>query len=241
MPNASRTPHLRRSNLTLVLDQLRRRGPSTRSQLVAATGLTRSAIAGLVGELESLHLVIEERSMSHGRPGRPSPVVRIDERSVGVLAIEIFVDEIGAAVVALDGTIVEVVRSARPRTRVSVADTLSDLAVLVERLEDASGSVGRLLGCGVSVPGLIRGSDGTVVTAPNLGWVDVGIAEELVPIVGDLPVSVGNDADLGALAEFRSGAGVGSDHMIFVSGEVGVGGGLIVGRTCGVRASRLCR
>ncbi|TFH14209.1 MAG: transcriptional regulator, partial [Acidimicrobiales bacterium] len=49
MSIASRPPHLRRSNLALVLDHLRRRGPSSRSQLVAATGLTRSAIAGLVG------------------------------------------------------------------------------------------------------------------------------------------------------------------------------------------------
>ena len=228
MPIASRTPHLRRSNLTQVLDQLRRRGPSTRSQLVAATGLTRSAIAGLVGELEALQLVVEEPSVSHGRPGRPSPVVRVDNRSVAVLAVEIFVDEIGAAVVALDGTIIEAVRVARPRTRVSVADTLIDLGDLLERLEAASGRVGRLLGCGVSVPGLVRDRDGVIVAAPNLGWVDVGLGDDLVPLVGDLDVRVGNDADLGALAESRFGSGVGSSHMIFVSGEVGVGGGLIV-------------
>ncbi len=228
MPIASRTPHLRRSNLTLVLDQLRRRGPSTRSQLVVATGLTRSAIAGLVGELESLRLVIEEPSPPNGRPGRPSPVVRIDNRSVGVLAVEIFVDEIGAALIALDGTIIESVRAARPAARVDVVDTLSDLGGLVERLDGASAGIGRLLGCGVSVPGLVSDGDGLVVAAPNLGWVDVGLADKLVPIVGDLSVSVGNDANLGALAESRFGAGVGSDHMIFISGEVGVGGGLIV-------------
>ena len=228
MSIASRTPHLRRSNLVLVLDQLRRRGPSTRSQLVAATGLTRSAIAGLVGELEALQLVIEEPSLSGGRPGRPSPVVRVDGRSVAVLAVEIFVDEIGAAVVALDGTIIEVVRVARPRTRVSVADTVTDLRDLFQRLEGASASVGRLLGCGVSVPGLVRDRDGVVVAAPNLGWVDVAVGDELIPLVGGLDVRVGNDADLGALAESRFGAGVGSNHMIFVSGEVGVGGGLII-------------
>jgi len=36
------------------------------------------------------------------------------------------------------------------------------------------------------------------------------------------------EADLGALAELRRGAGIGSEHVLFISGEVGVGGGLIV-------------
>ncbi len=235
MSAASRTPHVRRSNLALVVDHLRRRGPATRSQLVASTGLTRSAIAGLVGELESLRLVIEEPSGSDGRPGRPSPRVRIAERTVVALAIEIFVDEIGASIVGLDGTVVRSVRNERPRSRVTVDETLGDVARLVEQLAAiAPPDVGReLIRCGVSVPGLVRGADGLVLAAPNLGWEDVPlgslIGPTLEPLLGRLPIRIGNDADLGALAESRFGAGIGSDHMIFVSGEVGVGGGLIVG------------
>ncbi len=232
MTSAARTPQLRRSNLALVLDQLRRRGTCSRSQLVAATGLTRSAIAGLVGELEALGLVVEAPSVSEGRPGRPSPVVRVDDRCVVALAIEIFVDEIGAAFVALDGSIVNSVRVTRPRTRVAVAETVADVASLVDRLEAQipphQHAGHQVIGCGVSVPGLVRDVDGVVVAAPNLGWIDVSLAESLASVLGrDIPIHVGNDADLGALAESRFGAGVGSDHMIFVSGEVGVGGGLV--------------
>ena len=135
MTAAARTPHVRRSNLALVLDQLRRRGSCSRSQLVAATGLTRSAIAGLVGELEAIGLVVEAPSTPDGRPGRPSPVVQVDDRCVVALAIEIFVDEIGAAIVALDGSIISAIRVARPRARVAVAETIADVAALVERLD----------------------------------------------------------------------------------------------------------
>ena len=231
MTAATRTPHLRRSNLALVLDQLRRRGSCSRSQLVAATGLTRSAIAGLVGELEAIGLVVEAPSASEGRPGRPSPVVRVDDRCVVALSIEIFVDEIGAAFVALDGTIISSVRVTRPRARVAVAETVTDVASLVDRLESQlphPRAGHQVIGCGVSVPGLVRDVDGVVVAAPNLGWVDVSLAELLASALGrELPIHVGNDADLGALAESRFGAGVGSDHLIFVSGEVGVGGGLV--------------
>jgi predicted NBD/HSP70 family sugar kinase len=230
MSAAARTPHLRRSNLALVLDQLRRCGPRSRSQLVTGTGLTRSAIAGLVGELEALSLVIEEPSESDGRPGRPSPVVRIDDRSIGALAIEVFVDEVGAAIVALDGSVVSSVRLARSRDRVNTDDTIADIAVLLDQLDDLAAADEKrlLIGCGVSVPGLVRDIDGLVVAAPNLGWIDVALDDMLSPVLADdLPISVGNDADLGAVAESRFGAAVGSDQMIFVSGEVGVGGGLV--------------
>jgi predicted NBD/HSP70 family sugar kinase len=43
-----------------------------------------------------------------------------------------------------------------------------------------------------------------------------------------VPIAVANEADLGALAEHRRGAAVGADHVLYISGEVGVGGGLIV-------------
>ena len=43
-----------------------------------------------------------------------------------------------------------------------------------------------------------------------------------------LPVFMGDDADLGAMAEQARGAGVGVDDMIYLASEVGVGGGIIV-------------
>ena len=180
---AARTPQVRQSNLALVLDQLRRRGSSSRSELVAATGLTRSAIAGLVGELETLGLVVETAPARDGRPGRPSPVVQVDDRCVVALAIEIFVDEIGVAFVALDGSVVASARIARPRARVAAVETVADVAELVGRLDaelrDAStpGTRRLLVGCGEPVPGLVRELDGVVVAAPNLGWIDVALAD----------------------------------------------------------------
>jgi predicted NBD/HSP70 family sugar kinase len=65
--------------------------------------------------------------------------------------------------------------------------------------------------------------------APNLAWFDVPLAELIRDALETQPeVLVANEADLGALAEHRRGAGVHVDDLLFVSGEVGVGGGLIV-------------
>jgi predicted NBD/HSP70 family sugar kinase len=77
--------------------------------------------------------------------------------------------------------------------------------------------------------GVVRRSDGFVRMAPNLGWRDVALGDRLIHgLDTSLPVSIANEADLGALAEQRRGAAVGADYVLFVSGEVGVGGGLIV-------------
>lgn len=230
MRGAVRTQTVRQANLSMVLDQVRRRGPQSRSALVEATGLTRSAIGGLVGELVELGLLAEGAPLSDGSPGRPSPVVRVDGARVGVLAVEIGVDELAAAVVALDGAVLRQRRVVRSRERVELGDVLDDVARLVDDLGVEATSVdGRqLTAVGFAVPGLIRSEGHAVAVAPNLGWFDVDLAHHVQQRSGlAIPVYVGNDADLGALSEATFG--VRADDMVFVSGEVGVGGSVIAG------------
>jgi len=42
-------------------------------------------------------------------------------------------------------------------------------------------------------------------------------------------VHVGNDANLAAIAEYRSGEWAGTPNLVYITGEVGIGGGIIVG------------
>ena len=82
---------------------------------------------------------------------------------------------------------------------------------------------------GVAVCGLVRAETGVVRFAPNLGWIDVPLAALLDAELGGIPALVGNEADLGALAEHVRGAGAGTSDLVYLSGEAGVGGGIIVG------------
>ena len=76
----------------------------------------------------------------------------------------------------------------------------------------------------------MRRNDGLVRQAPNLGWLDVSFGSIVLAALSlDVPVSLGNDADLGALAEHRRGAAVGIDDLVYLSGNVGVGAGVITG------------
>jgi predicted NBD/HSP70 family sugar kinase len=224
-----RSETVRRTNLSVILRDLHERGALSRSELVARSGLTRSAIRGLVGELVASGLATEARAALDGTPGRPSPIVRPDPLGATVLALDIEVDSIAAAVVGLGGQIIDQVRVNRPRRQSSVSQVAEDLAGLAETLGADGRSVRTHVGIGVAVVGVVRRSDGVVSMAPNLGWVDVGLREALVKVFGDeIPIDVANEADLAALAEARRGGAVGARDVLFLSGEVGVGGGIVV-------------
>jgi len=229
MAIGQRSETVRRANLSAIVRELHANGPRSRSMLVARIGLTRSAIRSLLGELLAADLVREERAALQGTPGRPSPVVRLNAGAMVVLAVEVNVDSLAAAVVGLGGDVLELVRVDRPSGAASVDDTIAEVAELARRLLADPVRRQALVGVGVAVAGVVRRSDGFVSMAPNLGWRDVPFGQRLEPALGlGVPVTVANEADLGALAEHLRGAAVGHEHVLFVTGEVGVGGGLIV-------------
>ena len=217
---------LRRHNLAAVLDRLHVSGELSRSQLAEQTGLNRSTIRDLIGELTDLGLAEEDRGTSSG-PGRPSSVARAEPTGAVVLAIELEVDSTAMATVGLGGHIFEKVRvpnTAGPR---SPTETVDYLAGISTPLLDTLPHDHTLAGVGVAVAGVVRRQDGFVHVAPNLGWTNVPLAGMISAKLGFDRVMMANEADLGALAEYRRGNPGRNRHLIFIAGEVGVGIGVI--------------
>jgi predicted NBD/HSP70 family sugar kinase len=224
-----RSETVRRVNLSAIVRELHESGPSSRSDLVARTGLTRSAIRGLIGELVVGGLAIEGPAALDGTPGRPSPVVRTDPHGAVVLALEIAVDSLAAATVGLGGQVLDAVRIDLPRGRSSVDDIAGALAELATEVRVRLPSDESMVGVGVAVVGVVRRRDGMVSLAPNLGWRDEPLGERLAAALDvDVPITLANEADLAALAEHRRGAARGVDDLVLIWGSVGVGGGLVV-------------
>lgn len=220
---------IRRHNLGTVLRHLHERGPATRAELTSLTGLNRSTVAGLVDDLAERGVVSLGEAVSTGAPGRPSPLVSPRGDRVVVLALDIAVDSLAAAAVGIGGQVLARTRLDRARGSAQPSATVATVADLGQDMLDRVGGTRHLLGIGVSVVGVVRPSDGLLRVAPNLGWHDVPLAELVADRLGArAAVRVGNDGDMGALAEHRRGAGVGHDSMLYLSGEVGIGGGLIV-------------
>src|SRR5664279_5699001 len=100
-PHASgnNSDHVRRHNLSVVLGLAHRSGGLSRAQLTRRTGLNRSTIADLVGELVDRQLVVETEPDSSGQVGRPSPIVRPNPKAVA-LAINPEIDAITVGAVS---------------------------------------------------------------------------------------------------------------------------------------------
>ena len=222
---------VRRHNLATVLRQVHLGGPTSRAELTAAMGLNRSTIGGLVAELSELGLLAAGSApVEAGRSaGRPSSLVALAEQGPYVVAVDLSVEQVEVARVGLGGVVHE-----RARSRVDAGDepwqTGTTIAGLVRRVVLGAPVSAPLVGIGIAVPGLVRRSDGLVRLAPNLGWTDVSPGSIILAALGlDVPVSLANGADLGAMAEHGRGVGVGIDDLIFISGNVGVGAGVVAG------------
>ncbi|HLS93636.1 MAG TPA: ROK family protein [Microbacterium sp.] len=215
---------VRQQNLSTVLRLVHVEGPQSRSHIGTATGLNRSTVTALVGELLELGLVRETEQAPTGRVGRPSLGVAADDAVVS-LSIRAEPDAVTVALVGLGGTVHSRLRhdlasAPSPRRFVQIASSLVDgMRADIERHY-------RLVGAGLAIPGLVDES-GTVLVAPPLGWKREAIAPRLEHALG-IPVTAGNDASVGAMAEARFGVGRGTDNLLYLGGSAyGIGGGLI--------------
>lgn len=98
----------------------------------------------------------------------------------------------------------------------------------VEQVEKQSGVNMRPVCLGIGAPGPADSEKGVVLQAPNLGWRDVPLQQILEKNL-QMPVAVGNDANLAALGEHVFGAGKGYADLVYVTVSTGIGGGLLLG------------
>jgi predicted NBD/HSP70 family sugar kinase len=217
---------VRRDNLATVLRLVHRASGRSRSELTALTGLNRSTIAALVGELVGRGLVVESDPSPRSGVGRPSPIVA-PNKDVIALAVNPEIDAVTIAAVGLGARVV-----ARRRVPAPMGMTAREaVEITANALDELLVDLGahRVVGIGAAVPGLVRAEDGLVRLAPHLGWVDEPFTALLSEATG-LPSAAANDATLGVLAEGRFGAGRGIADLIYLNGGAsGIGGGIVTG------------
>lgn len=225
-PSTASLDDVRRHNLGRIVELVHRGGPVSRSNLTKLTGLNRSTISALVGELVTVGLVVEAGPTGDRTVGRPSPVVSAGPAALA-FAVHPELDSVTVGLVRLGGEVVSSLRvelDEMPTVETAVAIGAAGIAQLAREH-----SVSVCAGVGVAVPGLVRAEDGVVRLAPHLEWVDVPLCSLLADATG-LPVAVANDATLGARAERTFGAGRDVDDLVYLNGGAsGIGGGIVLG------------
>jgi predicted NBD/HSP70 family sugar kinase len=223
---------LRERNRRRVLSALRVAGITSRAELARRTGLSRTTVSSLIGDLVRDGLVAErvDHSAAPGaQGGRPPVLVSLDRRAGAAVGVDFGKTHVTVAVADLGHTVLAEMRQELPSDHraeqgIEAASGLVDAA-----LAETGVDRGCVLGVGMGLPGPIHADTGTVGSTSILpGWVGVEAARAMSDSLG-LPVRVDNDANLGALAEHVWGAGDGVKDMIYLKLATGIGAGLVLG------------
>ena len=225
-----KSENVRASNMSTVLRNiLASPGEVTRAGLSQRTGMTRATISRLVDDLVSAGLVRELEPGDGGGRGRPANRLTPAEGSAVALGVEVDVASLDVTLVDIAGRELGHRRIERDFADSAPEETMALAAREAHTLLEGTLPDGALfLGTGVGLPGLV--SPTRLALAPNLGWRDIPHDQLLAPLADLNPVVVANEADLAAyaVAYTRPGVAGGPSTFVYVSGEVGVGAGVIV-------------
>lgn len=233
---------VRQANLALILGLLRSRGPASRAQLAAITGISKSATSSIVGDLLGRSLIQEGPPRRNGHIGRPGLDVTLRGDTVCGIGLDIAPDSISA--VALD-----LAEKAHLRRRHTLPDhstpetALKAAAELLDGLlEDCRTAELTPVAVVVSVSGTVDHDTGTIRHSAPLGWHDVHVCDTIRAHTGlTLPLAVENDSRLSAIAEYAALRDRGIRHLVCLTGTFGIAAGVISdGALIRGRSGRAC-
>jgi glucokinase-like ROK family protein len=215
----------RKHNSSLILDLLRLEGPLSRAALAGKIGLTRSTVSRIVKELSDDKLVREVK-LSSGRKGRPGMLLELDPRGGSAIGLEIGVNFLSILLTDFTANVLW-------RERVTLSEDAGCETYLLRAEKLLQKAVGlaverglRLMGIGVAVWGLVDHAAGVIRFAPNLKWRDIPLKKKWQEEFR-VPVYLENDANASALGEYYFGAGRKVENFLYLSMDIGVGGGII--------------
>src|SRR3954471_4624464 len=219
---------LRTANRRRVIETLRTNGSMTRSALARSTGLSRTTISTLLGELIEQGIVAEAGDGGARRgAGRPATVVRLDHSAGAAVSIDVGARHLAVAVGDLAHRVLAERWVPLPAAHRAVEgmDRAAELAR--DALAEAGVEKSAVIGAAMGLPAPISQPAGLVASSNILpGWAGVQVANEMSERL-ELPVFVENDSNLGALAESAWGAGAGFDQLAYIKAATGIGAGIV--------------
>lgn len=219
---------LRRRNRDMVLSTIASRGPLSRTDIVQLTGLTGAAVSRITRELIEVGLVVEGAAIPlKGRVGRRNIHLELGAEGAFVLGISLTANVRSVSIGNSRGEVIS-------QQRVSGVD-MENPEKAIQRLSKAALELiaktdfdhSRLIGCGVSLAGVVDPDSGDLVRAHHLGWEGRPLGREFADRLG-LPVRVEARAIALMMAELRGGAASGLRNVVLVSNGIWVGGAIML-------------
>ncbi|SDB50163.1 ROK family transcriptional regulator [Bauldia litoralis] len=210
-------------NLWVVFETIRMHGPIPRTQIAAATGLSKASVSNLVDELEGYDLVVAAKSRDR-RVGKPPTPLTINPSGVFTIGFHFDYGRMISVVANLAGDVI--LREVVGIEQLSPSEVATLISSKVESLVTESKiDRARLLGVGVATPGPF-GVEG--ISPPRLpGWDGLELKRRLADVL-DLPVVLANDGQCAVTAEWRFGAARNLTNFVYVFIGNGLGSGVMI-------------
>lgn len=220
---------VRAVNRSIVLELIRRRQPISRAELARITGIFRSSVSGIVDELVSDRLVLEQRATPSQR-GRVPMSLRLNDLSYPVLGLNVRPRYSQMAFAGLSGRIQETVTFRTPTSPRKLVEAVEGAAKSLRERFCPGKSQFRCMG--ISVPGLIDTSTGRILWTPTHAELSEFPLAETISSASGIPVVGDNDCNAGALSELWLSTGSkherGTDFIFLNVSDFGTGAGAVV-------------
>ncbi|WNF22733.1 ROK family transcriptional regulator [Mesobacillus jeotgali] len=217
---------VKKNNKALVLSLIIEKETISRADIANVTGLNKTTVSSLVTELLEDELIYESGpGISSG--GRRPVILHFNRNTGYAIGVDIGVNYVLAVLTDLKGKII--VEKSQNVNRTSYSSIISTAQTMIQSLMDEMpNSRYGIVGIGVGVPGIVN-KEGSVLLAPNLGWTNIQLKEDLERIF-NVPIIIENEANAGAVGEQQFGAGQDYENILYVSAGIGIGVGIILNK-----------
>jgi len=218
---------IRALNRRIVLNHIRRHGPTSRAQLCGVMGLSSAAMSAITAELIEDHLLKEhgfgEASSSGGR--RPV-LLEIDYSSHWAIGMNISDSHIDAVLTDMSVQVLEYIQE--PLENPAPLEVAKQVAAICKKLlKTTKPKPKRVVGIGIGVPGVVDAVNGIANHSLYLEWHNAPFAQ-IVHDQTSLPVWIDNEIRTFGAAERLFGHGLHSPNFLLIAIGRGVGCAMVI-------------
>lgn len=216
---------MRESNISLVLNTIRTKGPISRYDISKITNLSPSAISSIVEVLLDSGL-IKETPAKETKVGRRPIELSMNDSNLYPLGIEIENDRVTGIVMNLRGEVLkkEVIFL---DSNLEYQNILNKVVEVYKRLKKDL-LLDEIMGLGIAVPGSLDRKNGICIFAPNLFWRNIPIKPYLSQYITDTQIFLEHITKAATLGELWFGAGIGKENIICVRVGSGISAGFVI-------------
>ena len=212
-----------RKNIIL-LDVIRRNGPIAKTDISRITQFNIVTVSNYVEHYIDQKLVVE-KGLDISSGGRRPELVELNAEWGHLVGVEIGPTHILAMVANLSPAIIHKLKVARPEGHMEVV--ITEAVKLVRKVIDESKiPQAQIKGIGLGISGVIDRNAGTIRDTDSQRGKTVGsyaTAKGILEKEFRVPVSVGNDASLAALAEKKLSLRIDDENVLYFYSDVGSG------------------